>query len=104
MKITFVRHGETDWNKAGRIMGQTDLPLNETGLKQAEEIAQELKGEFDVIFTSSKKRALQTASRIKERLTIPIVVSDLIFNDWKEYKNGSTLVVRLHFGTRFWFS
>ena len=34
-KLLFVRHGETDWNRAGRMQGQLDIPLNDRGRRQA---------------------------------------------------------------------
>lgn len=41
-KIYFVRHGETDWNVAGRMQGQRDIPLNEKGRRQAEQVGLKL--------------------------------------------------------------
>lgn len=58
MKLLLTRHGQTDWNIALKIQGTTDIELNETGIKQAEETREKLKSEnIDVIITSPLKRA-----------------------------------------------
>lgn len=63
--IYIVRHGQTDWNIEGRNQGHTDIPLNEKGIKQAEETAKKLKGKnFDLAFSSPLTRAYQTAQII----------------------------------------
>lgn len=63
--IYLVRHGQTDWNVEGRNQGRTDIELNETGIKQAEETAKKLEGKkFDKVFSSPLKRAYKTAQII----------------------------------------
>lgn len=63
--IYIVRHGQTDWNVIGRNQGRTDIELNETGIKQAEETAKKLNGKkFDFVFSSPLKRAYKTAQII----------------------------------------
>ena len=37
LRLFFVRHGETSWNREGRLQGQHDIPLNDLGRAQAEE-------------------------------------------------------------------
>ena len=60
------RHGETDYNLAGRWQGQSvDFELNDTGLKQAENLSKRMKSlGIEVIYSSPLKRAYQTAKAV----------------------------------------
>ena len=63
--ICMVRHGETDWNAAGRIQGSTDIPLNDKGRRQAKEAGHFLKKEkWDLVIASPLSRAMETAKII----------------------------------------
>jgi broad specificity phosphatase PhoE len=66
IKIILVRHGETGWNKEHRIQGSaSNIPLNETGTRQAEAVALRLKNEkIRAIYSSPLQRALNTAQEI----------------------------------------
>lgn len=64
-KYILVRHGQTYWNKNGIMHGQYDIPLNETGAKQAYQLANELKHDhFDYCYCSPLQRAKSTANKI----------------------------------------
>ena len=61
-RLCIVRHGETAWNAEHRVQGQFDVPLNATGLAQANAIARALAHEkFDALYSSDLSRAVQTA-------------------------------------------
>lgn len=62
LEILFIRHGQTDWNRQQRVMGTQPISLNEEGIRQAEKLAEYLKGtRLDAVVTSPVKRAAQTA-------------------------------------------
>ena len=74
MKICLVRHGETDWNKIGKLQGHTDIELNKRGILQANVCADYLSNTpFDLIITSPLKRAKQTAEIIAEKKCLPLI-------------------------------
>ncbi len=55
MQIYLVRHGETDWNRENRLQGQTDIPLNNTGISQAYQLRQKINArnlKFDAVYVS----------------------------------------------------
>ena len=62
MKIYIARHGQTDWNIQHKAQGHTNIPLNATGIKQAEELRDNIKNiKFTTVYASPLKRAAKTA-------------------------------------------
>ena len=60
-RLVAVRHGATQWSRAGRHTGRTDLPLLEDGRLEAEELGRRLAGhEFGLVLASPMRRARQT--------------------------------------------
>ncbi|MBT1543111.1 phosphoglycerate mutase family protein [Curtobacterium flaccumfaciens pv. flaccumfaciens] len=67
--LYLVRHGETDWNAQRRIQGSTDIPLNDTGRRQAAEAAELLtRRPFDAVVASPLSRAAETGAIIADHL------------------------------------
>ncbi len=66
-RLLLVRHGETDWNRAGRFQGQIDIPLNAKGTSQAR-AAREFLAPVEIhrAYTSTMARPRQTAEVILE--------------------------------------
>jgi len=83
--ILLIRHGETDWNASGRWQGQSDVPLNENGIVQANLLAKRLSTwPIRAIYCSDLKRAAKTASILGDALGLE-PVSDIA---WRERNGG----------------
>ena len=71
----YLRHGETDWNLRGLQQGSNDIPLNETGLTQARQAAERLRGRgIASIVASPLSRARVTAEIVGDALGLPVTV------------------------------
>ncbi len=86
--IYLVRHGQTAWNKEEIFRGRTDIPLDETGLKQAELVGQYFKGmEIHAIYSSALSRAWETAQKITQFHNLKVQpldgIIDMSFGNWE---------------------
>ena len=87
-----IRHGQTDWNVAGRIQGVSDVPLNDTGRAQAAEAgallaAQRDRGEaaWAAVVSSPLSRARETARIIAGALGLQLGPA---YPEWREQDYG----------------
>lgn len=86
--IYLVRHGQTAWNKEEIFRGRTDIPLDETGLKQAELVGEYFKGmEVHGIYSSTLSRAWETAQKIAQFQNVKVQplagIIDMSFGNWE---------------------
>ena len=96
-RLILIRHGETDWNREGRLQGSQDIPLNDLGRRQAAEAAAKLRAfapdfaELDYI-VSPMQRARETADIIFAELGMPAQgyrfderLRELSFGSWEGF-------------------
>ncbi len=87
-KVYLVRHGETNSN-VSRAWQDPEEPLNDTGLAQAEQVADRLRHlKVDRIISSTMPRALQTTEKIVAAQGMPFETSDL----FREIKVPTSLI------------
>jgi broad specificity phosphatase PhoE len=87
-EIILVRHGETQYNASETFRGRADVPLNGTGLKQAQLLSEYLADEkIDAVYSSPLKRAVTTAEIIAapHRLEVNVVenLNDIDCGQWQ---------------------
>ena len=85
--LLLVRHGETDWNRDGRWQGGSDTRLNELGREQARELAEQLDGSIDALYSSDLARARETAEIVAAKLGLEVQVDPRLrersFGSWE---------------------
>ncbi|MDW8122848.1 MAG: histidine phosphatase family protein [Armatimonadota bacterium] len=86
--VYLIRHGETEWNRDDRLLGKTDLPLNDRGRRQAARLAQRLSNvPLTALYTSPLKRAVETATAIASvhSLNVTVIESlrEIDYGEWE---------------------
>jgi glucosyl-3-phosphoglycerate phosphatase len=72
-RLIVWRHGNTDWNAAGRVQGQSDVPLNDLGRRQAVDAAELLvRLRPEAIVSSDLRRAADTAATLAALAGLPV--------------------------------
>jgi broad specificity phosphatase PhoE len=85
--VFLLRHGETAWNKLGRVMGRTQVPLGADGIEQMKKIAPLIATlKLEAIYTSPLRRAVQTAKLVAAGTKLPICrsegLNEIAFGEW----------------------
>jgi broad specificity phosphatase PhoE len=94
VRIFLVRHGETEWAANGRHTSVTDIPLLESGRRDAELLRARLESlDFALVLTSPRQRARVTAelAGLGDRLELD---EDLVEMDYGEYEGLTTPEIR----------
>ena len=87
-EIIIARHGQTAWNVTEVFRGRIDIELDETGVRQAELLAEYLSGaRIDAVFSSPLKRALKTAETIASYHNLAVEIApgliDFNYGKWQ---------------------
>jgi probable phosphoglycerate mutase len=88
-RIILIRHGETEWNRVERFRGRADVPLNGTGLFQAEVTGRRIADEWRpvAIYSSPLSRAVRTAEAVAWHFDLWVEVHpgliDIDYGEWQ---------------------
>jgi broad specificity phosphatase PhoE len=93
-EVVLVRHGETEWSRAGKHTGRTDIPLTERGRQEAETVGLELRGRrFALVLTSPLARASETC-RLAGLGELAEQRDELMEWDYGAYEGRETIDIR----------
>ncbi|MFL7869970.1 MAG: histidine phosphatase family protein [Anaerolineales bacterium] len=92
--IILVRHGQTEWNRIERFRGRADVPLNTTGLAQAEATGERVATKWTpvAVYSSPLSRAVRTAEAVAGHLDLPVQIhpglADIDYGAWQGLTPG----------------
>lgn len=76
-RLVLVRHGQTDYNREGRLQGQVDIPLNEAGTRQAAVLAATVaENPPDLLVSSPLERARDTAAIVGDTSGLDVTIDE----------------------------
>lgn len=87
--MILVRHGQTEWNRVERFRGRADVPLNDTGMKQAELTGKRIASAWNpvAVYSSPLSRAVKTAQAAATYFDLPVQVhsslADIDYGKWQ---------------------
>lgn len=91
--ILLVRHGQTEWNRSERFRGRYDIPLNQTGMGQAQKTARRIAAQWmpSGLLSSPLSRAMQTADAIAQTCGLEVEpcpgLVDIDYGKWQGLTN-----------------
>ena len=88
LRLLLARHDQTDWNAQHRYQGHAQVPLNETGQRQAAALGDRLAREgIEVVYSSDLPRAWQTAQAVAAVCGLPVQaeprIREMDFGEWQ---------------------
>lgn len=87
-RIFLIRHGETEWNREGRLQGTSNVLLSPEGIRQARLLAEHSPFHaVDAIYSSDLSRAAKTAEILAEKFNLPVIqkreLREVNFGEWE---------------------
>jgi probable phosphoglycerate mutase len=88
-RVILVRHGQTEWNRVERFRGRADVPLNATGLAQAEATGRRIAAEWQpvAVYSSPLSRAVKTAEATAKHFHLDVQIqpglADIDYGQWQ---------------------
>ena len=91
-KVYVVRHGQTAWNVGEIFRGRADIPLDDTGRKEASLAGEALKdARIHAVYSSPLSRSMETAENIARFHNVPVTrldaIIDISYGEWEGHGN-----------------